>query len=926
MSKPNTMLRLSLVLVALSACWPFLVTADVLISELADPRLNYASDRFIEIYNSGDGAVDLTDWQLVAVANGADVFTWHLSGLIDAHQALVAGDATTAVTFTVAFPDEAWSGATGSWNGKVGDGARLVDPDGLVTDSVVATGTAFENSDYVRNMDIGTPNPIYTPTEWTRTAVDLATDASPGTHHAASGPVGPVIASTITDPVGPVDGDEVNVLANVTDAEANITTVVLEWGTTPTSLPNVIDMPFHTGDTYRTIAPIPAQASGATVYYRVKASNDLPATTSSQLQSYDLAFSVSVHEIQGESSASPYDGLVVTTHGVVTASFGTTFVIQDGIGPWSGLWVHGTESPAPGDSLTLTGRVTESNTSADLGHTLLVGGQIMSRTEGAALPAATSVTTAEAGSEPYEGVLVRVSDAVCMNPDIGGGEWLVDDGSGACGVGALGNSEVATLGTTYELGGSVSFESGRFMVQPRGPGDVLWVADDFAPTVSRIATLNSTTLRVVFSEAVDPFSTGVAENYVVSDLVVSGATHDPENPGQVVLTVTEMVTGDYELSVSGVEDLHGNAMAGAGATFSYYSPDIPPGYYDTANGLTGDALLMALHDIIKDHVAHSYTYAWTAYETTDVRPVDGKVWDVYSDIPGGTPPYLYTFGVNEGGVGGAEGTGYTREHTWCKSWFGGEVSPMYTDLFALYPCDTHMNGTRGIFAYGETSAPQLISLNGSMVGPSSVPGYTGTVFEPIDEFKGDLARAYLYFSTRYYLEDAGWPGGPATDGAEIKPWALEMFLQWIDNDPVSQKEIDRNTAIYLIQGNRNPYVDHPEFVETVYSTTLSTGEDDSPEPDIPTPNRLYHATPNPFNPTTRVRYDLEYPEAVILGVFDIKGRLVRRLSDGTVQSAGRHEVIWDGRSDDGNRLPSGTYFCRLEAGDFERTIKMALLK
>jgi endonuclease I len=811
-------LRLAGALVVLCTGGPISAQADVLISELCDPRLNYTTDRFIEIFNPNDEAVDLTGWRLVAVANGADAFTWQLSGLIDAHQALVAGDATTVAVFPVAFPEEGWSGANGSWNGKVGDGAKLLDPIGTVTDYVVALGTAFENADYVRTGVVTAPNPVYTPAEWATTQVDLATDASPGIHDTSPPFMGPRIASIHTDPASPGVGDSVGVFADVADSSASITMVVLTWGTTPTSLPNEIGMSPVSGDTYRTIASIPPQPGGTTVYYRIGAANDLPATTISSLQSFRLGYPATLHEIQGESSASPFDGMIVTTHGVVTARYGTTFVLQDGIGPWNGLWVRGTTAPALRDSVTVTGRVTESDGPGNLGNTVLVEAQVESTTPGAVLPDVYPIDTAGVEAESVEGVLVRVVNAECTDPDIGAGEWQVDDGSGASLVGVLGYRAAVTLGSTYQVSGPVAYGLGRFKIEPRDSADVLWMADHAAPVVLLVVALNDTALRVSFSEAVEPVSAGDAEHYAVAGLVVSGVTRESTHPNQVLLAVSSMAPGDYTLTVAGVFDLYGNASAGATASFTYYGHDIPPGYYDAVAGLTGETLQAALHDIIKNHTAHSYDYAWTAYYTTDVRPGDGKVWDIYSDIPGGTPPYLYTFGVNQGGVGGHEGTGYTREHTWCKNWFGGEVSPMYTDLFTLYPCDTHVNGTRGVNPYGETAVPQWTSLNGSKVGPSSIPGYSGTVFEPIDDFKGDLARAYFYFSTRYYSEDAAWPGGPATEGATLRSWALDLFLRWSDEDPVSQKEINRNSAIYAIQGNRNPFVDRPEFVDLVYGS------------------------------------------------------------------------------------------------------------
>ena len=140
---------------------------------------------------------------------------------------------------------------------------------------------------------------------------------------------------------------------------------------------------------------------------------------------------------------------------------------------------------------------------------------------------------------------------------------------------------------------------------------------------------------------------------------------------------------------------------------------IPTGYYTSAVG-TGATLKTALYNIIKGHTVKSYDYIWTAYYTTDVRS-DGKVWDMYSDIPGGTPPYEFTLGSGQCGSGGvsAEGQCYSREHSFPKSWFGGEVSPMYTDIFHIYPTDQYVNNRRSDNPYGKVNSPTWTSLNGS---------------------------------------------------------------------------------------------------------------------------------------------------------------------------------------------------------------------
>jgi endonuclease I len=252
--------------------------------------------------------------------------------------------------------------------------------------------------------------------------------------------------------------------------------------------------------------------------------------------------------------------------------------------------------------------------------------------------------------------------------------------------------------------------------------------------------------------------------------------------------------------------------------FCQLSAQIPPGYYDPASGLNGQALQAALHNIIKNHNSVSYSSLISYFESTDKKP-DNTVWDMYSDVPGGNPPYVYMYNSgDECGNYSGEGDCFNREHSWPKSWFGGEVMPMYSDLFHLYPTDGYVNGMRNNYPYGEVGQVQWNSQNGSKLGSCTWPGYSGTVFEPVDAYKGDFARSYFYMSVRYYTEDNGWPGSPMTTGSQLKTWALGMMIQWNDQDPVSQKELDRNNAVYLIQDNRNPFIDHPEYTDFIWGT------------------------------------------------------------------------------------------------------------
>lgn len=257
------------------------------------------------------------------------------------------------------------------------------------------------------------------------------------------------------------------------------------------------------------------------------------------------------------------------------------------------------------------------------------------------------------------------------------------------------------------------------------------------------------------------------------------------------------------------------------ATFAVAQP--PANYYNSANGLTGDQLKVALHNIIKGHTSISYAQIWNAFWSTDNKG-NGVVWDMYSDRPNGNPPYTYYLGQDQCGNYSGEGDCYNREHSWPQSWFSDQTTPR-TDMHHIFATDGFVNGKRSNYPFGEVQSASWTSQNGSKLGSCKTPGYSGTVFEPIDEYKGDFARAIMYMSVRYYSEDASWGNSDMTTKSVIKPWAIAMLLRWNELDPVSQKEIDRNNTIYNdFQHNRNPFVDHPEYANMIWDPTWSVAD------------------------------------------------------------------------------------------------------
>ena len=243
----------------------------------------------------------------------------------------------------------------------------------------------------------------------------------------------------------------------------------------------------------------------------------------------------------------------------------------------------------------------------------------------------------------------------------------------------------------------------------------------------------------------------------------------------------------------------------------------PTNYYNNALGKSDEALMTALRNIIYNHTEVSYTSGLlSAFKKADTNS-KGYIIDIYSncnykpDDNGSSATYI--------------GEGYNREHSFPRSWFNGAVAPMNTDVFHVYPTDIKVNSQRNNFPYGVCAKGDRLT-HGNYVakgklGKCTYPGYNGTVFEPDDEYKGDLARTYFYMVTCYKNELPSWPGSDQLDYRTNKykafsTWTINMLLEWTRMDPVSDKEIKRNEAIYGIQGNRNPFIDHPELAEFIW--------------------------------------------------------------------------------------------------------------
>ncbi len=264
---------------------------------------------------------------------------------------------------------------------------------------------------------------------------------------------------------------------------------------------------------------------------------------------------------------------------------------------------------------------------------------------------------------------------------------------------------------------------------------------------------------------------------------------------------------------------------------------IPSGYYDGTTGLSGYALKSKVHDIISKQV-YSYTYddLKTLHGITDLDKYyenDNTLLDIYSEKPNAADAYNYDLS-NIISSASAEGLGWNREHGMPQSTFYG-IYPMYSDMHYIIPADARINQLRSNYPYArnngaanDCNSPNTTpctATNGSKLGKSTTPGYTNTVYEPLDEFKGDVARYLLYYVVRYeghlgnnnYLLATSPLDGNEERGFE--DWYINLLKDWNALDPVSQRELDRNNAVYAIQNVRNPFIDHPEWVDMIWNVT-----------------------------------------------------------------------------------------------------------
>ena len=346
--------------------------------------------------------------------------------------------------------------------------------------------------------------------------------------------------------------------------------------------------------------------------------------------------------------------------------------------------------------------------------------------------------------------------------------------------------------------------------------------------------------------------------------------------------------------------------------FTILSYSQPGGYYNSASG-SGYVLKTQLYNIIKGHNDRGYSGLYTTYTTSDkdlYYENDGTMLDNYTENPTGAE-CEFTYGTNQddGTLGNNECERYNREHIIPQSVFGS-ATPMYSDAHFVLPSDKHVNAQRGDLPFGKVNVANWTSTNGSKRGSNLnsgySAGYSGTVFEPIDEFKGDIARCILYFATRYEDLVAGFNFSMFnnTSNQVFTPTFLNILLTWNQLDPVSTREIDRNNAIYNRQNNRNPYIDNNSFVTSIWGLPLSTNSF----------NSITNVSIFP-NPSNNHKVNIQ-TEAIIddIQLITINGQLIQEIKKPVSVNA-TYTL---------ENLPQGFYFLKLFSNNNSVTKKISV--
>ncbi len=371
-----------------------------------------------------------------------------------------------------------------------------------------------------------------------------------------------------------VASEPVQVGASIESTAGDITISKLFWGLSYNALANEVTMTSAGNDFSGTI---PGQAEGQTIYYQILANDGtneslsvvynffVPKTFTGEL--------VSIYDIQGQQDDSPYDGETVSTTGIVTGNFGTSYFIQDGTGLWNGLFIYESgRNPSIGDSVIITGEITEYYGKTEMANIT----DYYFITANNQLPEAVEVATGEI-EEGHESIIISVTDAVCTDENYQSNYfmWEVNDGSGPLKIHNTSIFEYEpTEGLTYDITGPLNYDFDEWKIELRYESDINGSVDLDGPVVISVEPIINTNIKVMFDEEVEESSAENIANYAIDNgITIESASQHAFNKAQVNLTVSSMPFNNYAMIIKDVKDESGNFMEEQEFTFEYVGLD-----------------------------------------------------------------------------------------------------------------------------------------------------------------------------------------------------------------------------------------------------------------------------------------------------------------------------------------------------------------
>ena len=336
-------------------------------------------------------------------------------------------------------------------------------------------------------------------------------------------------------------------------------------------------------------------------------------------------------------------------------------------------------------------------------------------------------------------------------------------------------------------------------------------------------------------------------------------------------------------------------------TYGMVQPNIPSTYYQEANGLSAEELKEALYQIISNHLVFPYTSSatdtWDIIQQSDQDPTEhnnmilvytGRSQDKgYRDGSGNYSQY-------ENG-NGTQSNSWNREHVWPKSHgFPDEDDNAYTDVHNLKPCDRSVNSSRGTKDF---------DFGGNQHNEASDCNTDSDSWEPPDYVKGDIARILFYMVIRY---DPGFDHNNNTFDLELVDYTtpnnndpilgkLSSLIQWHNDDPVDDFEINRNEIIFGFQENRNPFIDHPNLVNYLWGENYGEEWNESLGFDNSHFDHDFKIYPNPTNG------DIFFNTTLNNSKIEIYSEIGQRIYN--IENASFNSIKLE--------LPAGVYFAKI---------------